>query len=220
MYRLLQTIYMKINSLIVPQYRKRYKKLTSPAVVFYASVCQPRLTLYLLVSSADNLSKQYGPRSGPTKFQAWSGSKLLVTLMVFLNFFSKKVDFEKKSADDKKACKFLSKQRVNNQSFFSLHEVNLLRSIFFQCGSCTVAVKLFWLGMTIGLDSLKFPSVLTNALGAQKNALIETVLFSTHSMCFGWEIRKLTFNYAPFPRGLLDPFLIPCLILAWYLRLI
>ena len=28
------------------------------------------LTLYLLVSSADNFCKQFGPRSGPTKCQA------------------------------------------------------------------------------------------------------------------------------------------------------
>ena len=32
-------------------------------------------------------------------------------------------------------------------------------------------------------------------MGAQKNRLIETVLLSTHNICFGWEIRKLTFHY-------------------------
>ena len=32
-------------------------------------------------------------------------------------------------------------------------------------------------------------------MGAQKNHLIETVLLSTHSICFGWEIRKLDFRY-------------------------
>ena len=30
--------------------------------------------------------------------------------------------------------------------------------------------------------------------GAQKNHLIETVLFSTQNICFGWEIRKLFSN--------------------------
>ena len=35
-----------------------------------------------------------------------------------------------------------------------------------------------------------YPSVLTYVLGAQKNRLIETVLLSTHNICFGWEIRK------------------------------
>ena len=38
-----------------------------------------------------------------------------------------------------------------------------------------------------------YPSVLTYVLGAQKNRLIETVLLSTHNICFGWEIRKLIF---------------------------
>ena len=32
-------------------------------------------------------------------------------------------------------------------------------------------------------------------LGDQKNNLIETVLLSTHSICFGSEIRKLIINY-------------------------
>ena len=41
-----------------------------------------------------------------------------------------------------------------------------------------------------------YPSVLTYVLGAQKNRLIETVLLSTHNICFGWEIRKLDFRYA------------------------
>ena len=32
--------------------------------------------------SADNLCNQFGPRSGPTKCRAWSGSKLFDSLMV------------------------------------------------------------------------------------------------------------------------------------------
>ena len=35
------------------------------------------------------------------------------------------------------------------------------------------------------------PINLTYVLGAQKNRLIETVLLSTHNMCFGLEIKKL-----------------------------
>ena len=38
-----------------------------------------------------------------------------------------------------------------------------------------------------------YPSVLTYVMGAQKDHLIETVLLSTHSICFGGEIRKLFF---------------------------
>ena len=63
------------------------------------------LTLCLPVTSADNLGKQFGPRSGPTNRRAWSGSKLFDILMVFLKEFFQKNNFEKKSADDKKAWK-------------------------------------------------------------------------------------------------------------------
>ena len=62
-----------------------------------------RLNLCILVSSADNFCKQFGPRSDPTISRAKSGSKLFDTLMVFLKEFFRKVDFEQKSADDKKA---------------------------------------------------------------------------------------------------------------------
>ena len=39
-------------------------------------------------------------------------------------------------------------------------------------------------------------SVLTYVLSAQKNRLIQTVLLSTHNICFGLEIRNLIFRYA------------------------
>ena len=48
-----------------------------------------------LVLSADNLCKQFVPRSGPTERRAWSGSKLFDTLMLFLKEFFEKVIFEK-----------------------------------------------------------------------------------------------------------------------------
>ena len=52
--------------------------------------------------STDNHDKQVGPKSGSTKGQAWIGSKLFDTLMVFLkDFFSKKGIFEKESVDNK-----------------------------------------------------------------------------------------------------------------------
>ena len=38
-------------------------------------------------------------------------------------------------------------------------------------------------------------AALTYVLGAQKNRLIETVLLSTHNICFGWELRKSVFRY-------------------------
>ena len=63
------------------------------------------LALCLLVSSADDLCKQFGPRSGPTKCRAWSGSKLFDTLMIFLKEFFKKVNFEKNQQTAKKHAK-------------------------------------------------------------------------------------------------------------------
>ena len=72
------------------------------------------LTHYLLLSSADNLCKQFGPRSGPTKHGAWSRSKLLDTLIVFLKEYFEKVNFEKKSQQmTKDDEKLPSRQRVD-----------------------------------------------------------------------------------------------------------
>ena len=50
-------------------------------------------TLHLLVSHADNLCKQFGPRSDPIKCQSRSGSKLFDTEGISERFL-KKVDFE------------------------------------------------------------------------------------------------------------------------------
>ena len=58
--------------------------------------------------SADNLCKQFGSRSGPTKCRAWSGSKLFDTLMVFLKEFFEKEDFEKNQKTTQKHTKLPS----------------------------------------------------------------------------------------------------------------
>ena len=73
-------------------------------------------TLYLQVSSADNLCKQFGPRSGPTKHRAWSESKLFDTLVVFLKVFFEKVDFEK-DQQTTKTCKI---SQLAKSSFFTV----------------------------------------------------------------------------------------------------
>ena len=70
------------------------------------------LTLYLPLSSANNLCKQIGPRSGPTKCRAWSGSNLFDTQMVFLKEFLEKVNFEKNQQTTKKHEQFPRGQRV------------------------------------------------------------------------------------------------------------
>ena len=61
------------------------------------------LTHYLLVTSADNFCKQFGPRSGLIERQTWSGSNLFDTQLIPEIIFRKSW---KKSADDKKAWKF------------------------------------------------------------------------------------------------------------------
>ena len=57
------------------------------------------------MSSADNFCKQFGPRSKirPNKMSSLIGSKLFDTLMVFLEEFFEKADFEKKLANGKKS---------------------------------------------------------------------------------------------------------------------
>ena len=57
-----------------------------------------------LLSSADNICKQFGSRSGPTDCRSYSGSKLFDTLIVFLSIFWK-CWFWKKSVGDNKTLK-------------------------------------------------------------------------------------------------------------------
>ena len=42
------------------------------------------------------------------------------------------------------------------------------------------------------IANISYPSVLTQVLGNRKNRLIETVLLSTHNICFAREIRKIS----------------------------
>ena len=49
-----------------------------------------------LLSIADNLCKQFGPRSGPIEHLSWSESKQFGTGSVPERFFLKRVNFEKK----------------------------------------------------------------------------------------------------------------------------
>ena len=56
------------------------------------------------MSSTDNLCKQFGSRSGPTKCRALSGSKLFDALMVVLKEIIENDNYEK-TADGKKIMK-------------------------------------------------------------------------------------------------------------------
>ena len=73
------------------------------------------LTLCLLESSADNLYKQFGPRSGPIECWSWSGSKMFGTLKVFL----KEIFFEN----------WLWKNSANSKKHVNLHSRKIVKSL-------------------------------------------------------------------------------------------
>ena len=91
--------------------------------------------------SADNFCKQVGPRSAPTQYQDWSRSDLFDTQMVFLKEFLEKVDFEKKSADDKNAWKITqgAKSKVHsvvirlNMVILTLYMLGIFSWFFVVC---------------------------------------------------------------------------------------
>ena len=56
------------------------------------------LNSFFLLVWSDNLSKKFGPRSGPTKCRAWYGSKLFDTLMIFLKEFQEKSSWRQKKS--------------------------------------------------------------------------------------------------------------------------
>ena len=62
--------------------------------------------------SADSFCKQFAPWSGTTKRQAWSGSNLFDTQVVFLQECFENVDFEKIQQTTKKHEEFPRGQRV------------------------------------------------------------------------------------------------------------
>ena len=55
------------------------------------------------LSPANNRSKQFGPRSGPTHSVGPELDPICLTLIVYLKEFCEKILFLKKSADDKKS---------------------------------------------------------------------------------------------------------------------
>ena len=66
----------------------------------FNSACQWQLLL-----SADHLSKQFGPRSGPTEHRSCPESIPFDTLTGFLKQIFENVNFEKKSSEDNKGMK-------------------------------------------------------------------------------------------------------------------
>ena len=87
-------------------YRASIRNISKEYIKLY--LCM--LVATFVVCWYDNVCKQFRPRSGPTEYRSWSGSKSFDTLIEFLNEFSEKVDFKKISADNKSiknypACK-------------------------------------------------------------------------------------------------------------------
>ena len=99
------------------------------------------LSSYLLVLSADNLCKQFGSRSGPTKCWAWSGSKLFDTLIVFLKDFLKTLIFLKSLKTTKKQWKFPSMPRVKE-----ITEVQISKNLSVNCEFLFIyqSKNMFW----------------------------------------------------------------------------
>ena len=81
-----------------------------------------------LLSSADNLCKQFGPRSGKTKCRAWSRSKLLDTQMVFLKDF-----FEKNPQTTKNMQNYPTRKGLSANVFCLQLQTPLHRQIHDKC---------------------------------------------------------------------------------------
>ena len=94
--------------------------------IYLASFSETNILLRIIFSisplthclpvSADNLCKQFGPRSCSMNRRAGSGFKLFDILVVFLKEFLEKVYFEKNQQTTKKHEKLASMQRVPNRS--------------------------------------------------------------------------------------------------------
>ena len=98
---------------------------------------QSPVTPCLPMSSADNLCKQLGPRSGPTICRAWSGSKLIDTQRIFWkSLFLKKFILKNISRRQKKKhAKLPSMQWV---------EINTYSHLVWPVYWSTLHRPLFW----------------------------------------------------------------------------
>ena len=87
--------------------------------------------------------------------------QLFDTLMVFLKEYLDKVDFEKKSADNKKACR-LSITHWASRVIGPVKQKNQSK------------IAIIFLSITLNM-----------CFGYSKDRLTEMVLLSTHNICFG-----------------------------------
>ena len=88
------------------------------------------LILYLLVLPGDSICQQFGPRSGPMKCQARSGSKLFDTLILFLKEFWEKFILKNIQPTTKKHAKLPSKQRCKCIFFIDHYCLTFLEFCF------------------------------------------------------------------------------------------
>ena len=58
--------------------------------------------------------------------------------------------------------------------------------------------------LSVKLSFVSYQQFIQNVLCGRKNRLAETILLSTHNICFGWEKRINCFNYALLSRSLLS----------------
>ena len=77
------------------------------------------------MSPADNLCKQFGPRSGPTKCQAWSGSKLFDILRVFLKDVFEKCNWWKNNSEKTNMQHFSAGKDLKGCIFISVYLIEL-----------------------------------------------------------------------------------------------
>ena len=92
-------------------------------------------------------------------------------------------------------CFGAQKNRLDETVLLSTHNIcfgwGIIKIIFSHAKLFCVKLRLF-----------SHPWVKTCVLGALKNRLVETVVLSTHNICFGWGIRKIIFSYALLSGGL------------------
>ena len=92
--------------------------------------CPGFIAINLLVSSADNLCKQFGPRSGPSKFRPWSGFKLFQRSDCVAERIFWKCLFWKYQQTTKGHAKFPQHAKTTVNGLYQLESLTLMH---FQC---------------------------------------------------------------------------------------
>ena len=113
------------------------------------------LTLWLLLLSAENrtFANNFGPRSGPTKCCAWSGSKLFDIEMVFMKEFIEMLIFKNnqqtaQSMQNYPACKNIKQKLLflrwwNGKTIYRWATVSITVNLFIICSVLSSMVELY-----------------------------------------------------------------------------